>query len=168
MSGSSQWKFRKLYSTPKWVVKMKLNKLLVAWIIIPIHARRGRSLGIFSFSLVPDKKLSFFPNIYLFSLLLAQFSPGKSSSIESQIKDLLTIESIKTYNVYASDNQINKLVSNWDEVRKTKVKHAQKFWLVLSRETWKKSLSIFCSWSDDLPNCPWVVFVTFCKYASYL
>ena len=49
------------------------------------------SLGIFSFSLVPDKKLIFSPNIYLLSLLLAQFSLGLSSSIESQIKDLLKI-----------------------------------------------------------------------------
>jgi uncharacterized membrane protein len=47
------------------------------------------SLGIFSFSLVLDKKLSVSPNIYLLSLLLAQFSPRKSFAIESQIKDLL-------------------------------------------------------------------------------
>ena len=34
------------------------------------------SLGIFSFSLVPDKKLSFSSNIYLLSLLLDQLSLG--------------------------------------------------------------------------------------------
>ena len=39
---SSQWKFRKLYSTPKPVVKMKFNKLLASRMITSIHARRGR------------------------------------------------------------------------------------------------------------------------------
>ena len=39
---SSQQKFRKLYSTPKPVVKMKFNKLLAARMITSIHARRGR------------------------------------------------------------------------------------------------------------------------------
>ena len=39
---SSQWKFRKLYSTPKPFVKMKFNKLLAARMITSIHARRGR------------------------------------------------------------------------------------------------------------------------------
>ena len=38
MNESSQWKFRKLYSTHKPVVKMKLNKLLTTL----IHARKGR------------------------------------------------------------------------------------------------------------------------------
>jgi hypothetical protein len=52
------------------------------------------SLGIFSFPLGYDKKLSFSPSIYLLSLLLAQFSSGQYSSIESQIKDLLKMESI--------------------------------------------------------------------------
>ena len=42
MNGSSQRKFRKLYSTPKPIVKMKLNKLLAAQMITSIHARRGR------------------------------------------------------------------------------------------------------------------------------
>ena len=42
MMGSLQRKFRKLYSSPKLVVKIKPNKLLSTWIIISIHARRGR------------------------------------------------------------------------------------------------------------------------------
>ena len=133
------------------------------------------SLGIFSFYLVPNKKLSFPPNIYLLSLLLAQFSPGQSSSIESQIKDLLKMENIGTDHkgyiyVHASNNlfyQINKLVSNRDKFKKNKMKHAQKLWPDPYRETWKTSLSTSCSWSDDLPNCPWVVFVTFYTNASY-
>jgi hypothetical protein len=41
---SSQWKFRKLYSTPKPVVKMKFNNLLAARMITSIHARRGRAV----------------------------------------------------------------------------------------------------------------------------
>ena len=40
MNGSSQRKFRKLYSTPKPIVKMKLNKLVATRIISSIHARR--------------------------------------------------------------------------------------------------------------------------------
>ena len=44
MNGSSQWKFRKLYSTLGPVVKMKPNKLLAAQIITLIHARRGRAV----------------------------------------------------------------------------------------------------------------------------
>ena len=44
MNASSQWKFRKLYSTPKPVVKMKPNKLLASRIITSIHARRGRPM----------------------------------------------------------------------------------------------------------------------------
>ena len=39
---SSQWKFRKLYSTPKPVVKMNFNKLLAARMITSINVRRGR------------------------------------------------------------------------------------------------------------------------------
>ena len=42
MNESSQPKFRKLYSTHKPIVKMKLNKLLAARMITSIHARRGR------------------------------------------------------------------------------------------------------------------------------
>ena len=42
INGSLQRKFGKLYSTPKPLVKMKPNKLLAAWIITSIHARRGR------------------------------------------------------------------------------------------------------------------------------
>jgi hypothetical protein len=42
MNRSSQQNFRKLYSTPKPVVKMKPNKLLAARIITSIHTRRGR------------------------------------------------------------------------------------------------------------------------------
>ena len=42
MNRSSQRKFRKLYSTPKSIIKMKPNKLLAARIITSIHARRGR------------------------------------------------------------------------------------------------------------------------------
>ena len=44
MNGSSQRRFRKLYSSPKLVVKMKLNNLFTAQIIIPINARRGRAV----------------------------------------------------------------------------------------------------------------------------
>ena len=65
------------------------------------------SLGIFSFSLGYDKKLSFFPNIYLLSVLLAQFSLGNFSSIESQIKDLLKMESIRIDHVYTSENLLS-------------------------------------------------------------
>ena len=50
------------------------------------------SLGIFSWSLVPDKKLSFSSNIYLLSPLSDQFSLGQPFSIQSEIKDLLIME----------------------------------------------------------------------------
>ena len=42
MKGYSQWEFRKLYYSPKLVVKMNPNKLLAARIITSIHARRGK------------------------------------------------------------------------------------------------------------------------------
>ena len=42
MNGYLQRKLRKIYSSPKLVVKMKPNKLLAARIIISIHARRER------------------------------------------------------------------------------------------------------------------------------
>ena len=92
------------------------------------------SLGIFSCSLVPDKKLSLSSNIYLLSLLLDQLYPGQSFSIQSEIKDLLKMENIGTDHKeyiydYASDNlcsQIHKLVSKLERVRKTKKKHAHK------------------------------------------
>ena len=38
MNGSFQWKLRKIYSSPKPIVKMKPNKNLVARIIISINA----------------------------------------------------------------------------------------------------------------------------------
>ena len=84
-------------------------------------------LGIFSFSLVPDKKLSFSPNIYLLSLLLAQFS-----TTESQIKYLLKMENLSNdhkgeLHAYTSNNffsQISNLVSNRDKVIMTDMKHA--------------------------------------------
>ena len=41
---SSQWKFRKLYSTPKPVLKMNFNKLLATQMITSIHERRGRGV----------------------------------------------------------------------------------------------------------------------------
>ena len=44
MKGSLQQKFRKIYSSPKPIVKMKLNKLLATRIITSIHARRGRAV----------------------------------------------------------------------------------------------------------------------------
>ena len=44
MNKSSQQKFRKLYSTHKPIVKMKLNKLLAARMITSIHVRRGRAV----------------------------------------------------------------------------------------------------------------------------
>ena len=125
-------------------------------------------------SLVPDKKLSFSSNIYLLSLLLDQLYLGQYFFIQSEIKDLLKMEDIGTNHkgdkyVYASENpcsQINILVLKRDKVRKTKKKHAKKFLLDPYRETWKTSLSIFCSWRDDLWNCLRVVFITFCTYAS--
>ena len=112
--------------------------------------------------------------IYLFSLLLDQLYPGQSFSIQSEIKDLLIMENIGTDHkgyiyVYASDNlcsQINKLVLNRDRVRNTEMQHAKKLWLDPYRETWKTSLSTFCSWSDNLPNFLRVHFVTLCTYAS--
>ena len=111
------------------------------------------ALGIFSFSLVPDKKLSSSSNIYLLSLLLDQPSIGQTFSIPSKTKNLLIMANIGTDNkeyiyVYALDNlcsQINKLVSKRDRVRKTKEKHAHKLWLDPYRETWKTSLSTSCS-----------------------
>ena len=132
------------------------------------------SLGIFPWSLVPDKKLSFSSHIYLLLPLSNKFSPGQYFSIQSRIKDLLIVANIGTdhkeyIHVYASDNlcyQINKLVSKWDRVRKTKKKHAHKLWLDTYRETCITSLSTFCSSSDDLPNYQWVV-VTYCTYAFW-
>ena len=111
------------------------------------------SLGIFSCSLVPNKKLSSSSNIYLLSLLLDQLYPGQSFSIQSEIKDLLKMENIGTDHkgyiyVYASDNlcsQINKLVSNRDKVINTKMQLAKKFWLDPYRETGITSLSTSCS-----------------------
>jgi hypothetical protein len=108
------------------------------------------SLGIFSWYLVPDKKVSFFSHIYLLSPLSNQLYPGQSFPIESEIKDLLKIENIGTDHKeyiydYASDNlgsQIHKLVSKWERVRKTKKKHTHKLWLNPYRETWINSLSI--------------------------
>ena len=56
MKESSQWKFRKLYSTHKPFVKTKLNKLLSAQIITSIHVRRGRAVKLKSsrYQLVVD------------------------------------------------------------------------------------------------------------------
>jgi ribonuclease HI len=76
------------------------------------------SMGIFSWSLVPDKKVRFSSHIYLFSPLLDQLYPRQSFPIQFEIKDLLKMENIGTNHkeyiyVYASDNlcsQINKLV----------------------------------------------------------
>ena len=92
------------------------------------------SLGIFSFSLVLDKKLSFSSHIYLLSPLSDQLYPGQSFPIQSEIKDLLKMENIGTDHKeyiydYASDNlcsQIHKLVSKQERIRKTKQKHAHK------------------------------------------
>ena len=111
------------------------------------------SMGIFSWSLSPDKKVSFSSNIYLLSPLSDQIYPGQSFTIQYEIKDLLKMENIGTdkkeyiYD-YASDNicsQINKLVLKRDRVRKTKTEHAHKIWLDPYRETWKTSLSTSCS-----------------------
>jgi hypothetical protein len=44
MNGSLQPKFRKLYSSPKPIVRMKPNKLLETQIITSIHPRRGRAI----------------------------------------------------------------------------------------------------------------------------
>jgi hypothetical protein len=111
------------------------------------------SLGIFSCSLVLDKKLSFTSNIYLLPLLLDQLYPSQYFSIQSEIKDLLKMENIGTDHkgyiyVYALDNlfyQINKLVSNRDRVRKTAMQNPKKFWLDPYRETWITSLLTSCS-----------------------
>ena len=108
------------------------------------------SLGIFSWSLVPDKKVSFSSHIYLLSPFSDQLYLGQSFSIQSEIKDLLKMENIGTDKkeyicVYPSDNicsQIHKLVSKQERVRKTKKKHAHKLWLNSYRETWINSLSI--------------------------
>ena len=54
------------------------------------------ALGIFSSSLVLDKKLSFSSNIYILSLLLDQLYLGQSFSIQAEIKDLLKMENIGT------------------------------------------------------------------------
>lgn len=86
------------------------------------------SLGIFSWSLVPDKKLSFSSHIYLLLPLSDQFFPEQSFSIQSKIKDLLKMENIGTDQkeyiyVYASENicsQINKLVLKKGRVKNTK------------------------------------------------
>ena len=43
MNGSSQLKFRKLYSSPKLVVKMKLNNSFIAQINIPNQFKKRRS-----------------------------------------------------------------------------------------------------------------------------
>ena len=67
------------------------------------------SLGIFSWSLVPNKKVSFSSHIYLLSPFSDQLYPGQYFSIQSEIKDLLKMENIGTNKkeyiyVYASDN----------------------------------------------------------------
>ena len=132
------------------------------------------SLGIFSWSLVPDKKVNFSSHIYLLSPLSDQLYLRQYFPIQSKIKDLLKMENIGTNHkeyiyVYASDNlcsQINKLVSKWYRVKKTKEKHAHKLWLDPYRETSKTSLLTSCSWSDDLPNYLWVV-VTYYTYAFW-
>jgi hypothetical protein len=56
MNESSQRKLRKLYSTHKPVVKINLNKLLVAQMITSIHARRERAVKLKSnrYQLVVD------------------------------------------------------------------------------------------------------------------
>jgi hypothetical protein len=85
-------------------------------------------LGIFSWSLVPDKKVSFSSHIYLLSPLSHQLYPRQSFSIQSEIKNLLKMENIGTdqkeyiYD-YASNNicsQINKLVSKGAESERLK------------------------------------------------
>jgi hypothetical protein len=43
---SSQRMFIKLYSTPKPVVKMKFNRLILAQMITSIHATRGRVVNL--------------------------------------------------------------------------------------------------------------------------
>ena len=56
MNGYSQRKFRKLYSTPNPVVKMKPKTLLASRIITSIHTRRGRAVKLKStrYQLVVD------------------------------------------------------------------------------------------------------------------
>ena len=111
------------------------------------------TLGIFSFSPINSKKLSFSTNIYSLSLILAQIAQGQSFVIQFQIKYLLKMGNIhidhkEELHVYASDNlcsQISNLVSNQDKVRKTKMRHAQKLCLDPYGETWKTSLSRPCS-----------------------
>ncbi|CAF4255805.1 unnamed protein product, partial [Adineta steineri] len=80
------------------------------------------------------KKLSLSPNIYLSSLLLAQYFQGKSFDvIQSQMKYFLKVANKSSdpkeeFHVYASGNlcfQISNLVSNWDKVNKAKGKHTQ-------------------------------------------
>ena len=99
-------------------------------------------------------KLSLSPNIYLSSLLLPQYSKGQYFNvIQSQIKDFLKVankskDPKEEFHVYASGNlcsKISNLVLNWEKVKKTKRKHAQKIWLDPYRETWKTSLSMPCS-----------------------
>ena len=127
------------------------------------------TLGIFSFSLVYSKKLSLSQNIYLSSLLLAQFSQGQSFNvIQSQIKDFLKVankinDHKEEFQVYAYGNlcfQISIIVSNWDKSNKTKWKHTQfqKLWLDPYMETWTTSLSMHFSWSDVLLNYLQAVF----------
>ena len=56
MNRSSQWEFRNLCSSPKPVVKMKLNNLFIAPIIISINRRSGRvvKLKFIRYQLVVD------------------------------------------------------------------------------------------------------------------
>ena len=113
-------------------------------------------MGIFSWSLVPDKKVSFSSHIYLLSPLSDQLYLGQSFSIQSEIKDLLIMANIGTDHkeyicVYPLDNicsQINKLILKWERVRKNKKRHAHKLWLDPYKETWKTSLStiLFLKW----------------------
>jgi hypothetical protein len=119
----------------------------------PDRVAYQNTLGIFSCSLVPNKKLSSSSNIYLLSPLSNQLYQGQSFSIQSEIKDLLIVANMgadhKEYiYVYASDNlcsQINKLVSKRDRVRKSMKKHAHNLWPNPYRETWIISLSTLCS-----------------------
>ena len=46
MNGSSQWKFRKLYSSPKPVVKMNLHNSFTARINIPNQFKKRKSYEI--------------------------------------------------------------------------------------------------------------------------
>ena len=88
--------------TLKLISKHSIDSLLQdIQLIIIIHNKDWHDrvtyktiLGTFSFSLVYGKKLRFSSNIYLLSLLLDQFSPGKSFVIQSQIKDLFKMENI--------------------------------------------------------------------------